>query len=97
MDDAELIKLHATLSSDESIAQYLEDSLACEDPLVFLQALVRVAAVRGIKLPPAQSLSGWVAVHSLLHELDCEGLFVRFVADRSRVKVQDQPRLEGRR
>lgn len=94
MDDALLIQLHATLSSDERVAQYLEDSLASDDPLVFLQALVHVATVRGIKLPKDKPLTGWVAVHALLRELDCEGLFIRFVSGRSGVKDAGLPKSE---
>jgi hypothetical protein len=75
------LELHALLSTDEQITQYLEDNLASEDPQRFLLALVNVAEVRGIKAPPFQALGSWVAVHALLRELDFEGLYVRFVTD----------------
>jgi hypothetical protein len=83
MDDAQLIKLHAMLADDEQVIRYLEDSLAADDPRLFIKALVNVALVRGIKTPPHETLGGWASVHALLRELDCEGLFVRFVADTS--------------
>ncbi len=94
MDDPPHIDLHATLSSNERITQYLEDSLASEDPTLFLQALVDVAAVRGIKSPPYKALGSWAAVHALLHELGYEGLFVRFVAETPMVKDEDLARID---
>lgn len=92
MDDAQLIKLHAMLADDEQVIRYLEDSLASDDPRLFLKALVHVALVRGIKTPPYETLGGWASVHALLRELDCEGLFVRFVADASLEQSKRTPR-----